>query len=64
MDLTDEQKAEYLKEPNKCPVCRSDNIEGGSTDIESDHAYQTVVCLSCHTEWRDVYTLTDIDSVS
>lgn len=40
----------------KCPRCNSGQIEGGSIEIESIHAWQRVSCLSCHTHWVEVYT--------
>lgn len=41
-----------------CPVCGSDDLDGGSVDIDAGTATQEVVCLECLSSWTDVYTLT------
>lgn len=59
--LTEEQKAWYLKHSGSCPYCRSNNIEGyAGYDAEGDTIATRISCLSCHREWRDIYTLNDI----
>lgn len=40
-----------------CPCCGSENIEGGSIDIQGRSAYQEVSCLECDASWNDVYHL-------
>lgn len=40
-----------------CPYCGSENIEGGSIDIQGKTAQQEVSCLECGAEWNDVYHL-------
>jgi hypothetical protein len=41
-----------------CPKCKSDQIEGGSFDVDSNHCTQELACLDCNFEWVDQYTLT------
>lgn len=54
--MTDEQ---YLaKGGNVCPFCGSEEISGeGSVQVDSNEAWQTIVCRSCDKEWMDVYRL-------
>lgn len=49
---------EYIKNPNRCPVCEAETIEAGSTEISGNQCHQYVYCLDCGCEWFDVYTLT------
>lgn len=57
--LTEEKKAEYLKNPNRCPYCGSDNIQADHFDPEGK--YVPVECLDCEREWREIYKLVDIE---
>ena len=41
----------------KCPFCDSQDIEGGSVEIDSGRAYQKVSCHKCGKAWHDGYTL-------
>ena len=40
-----------------CPKCKSDQIEGGSFNVDSNGAAQEMNCLEegCEFEWADVY---------
>lgn len=52
---------DYLKKEGvRCPMCQSDNIEGGQMNIECNVATQEVKCHNCGEEWTDLYTLTNI----
>lgn len=46
-----------------CPFCQSDQIEGGSIDIDGDTAAQRVGCLVCDHEWFDLYKLIGFDPI-
>ena len=59
--LTPEQKAAYLADSGKCPICGSSDIVGDEIQAEGDSHYQTINCQSCDASWVDVYTLTDIE---
>lgn len=55
-------KEAYIKSGyTKCPKCKSENIEGGSVEIDCNGASQDVTCLDCNAEWTDIYTLTDVE---
>ena len=60
MPLTEEQRRKYLENPNRCPYCGKDDIEGGSIEIDAGGASQEVSCLVCDEEWTDQYTLSDV----
>ena len=52
----------YLeKDSNKCPNinCLSEDIEGGSVEIDTNIASQEVSCNDCGMTWRDEYQLTN-----
>lgn len=58
--LTPEQREQYLKNPNRCPFCRSENISGGEWQYSNNRCYQSIICGDCEKEWTDTYTLTDV----
>jgi transcription elongation factor Elf1 len=59
--ITKEQEAKYLAEGGGiCPFCHSQDITGGSVEIEGRVAYQDVSCNICDESWTDEYTLTGI----
>jgi transcription elongation factor Elf1 len=57
--MDEKQKADYLKSPNDCPWCNSENIMAGTFDPEKPG--QLVECQSCGREWHDIHALTDIE---
>jgi len=56
-------KEVYLKNSNRCPVCRSYDIStmGFEACSYTGRAWQQVRCLACDAEWDDIYSLVDID---
>lgn len=46
-----------------CPVCHSQDIEGGAVEIDAGTAYQAVTCHECEAEWSDVYRLVGYDNL-
>jgi formate dehydrogenase maturation protein FdhE len=59
--LTEEQKAAYLANPSKCPVCGDTDIEGDMFQVDSGSAWQQVSCTKCHSRWNDLYKLVDVE---
>jgi hypothetical protein len=60
-DLTEAEKAEYLKGGRDCcPKCGCDIVEGGFVEIDEGRAFQEVSCNDCPAEWKDVYTINDV----
>ena len=54
-------KQEYLAQPNRCPFCKSENIEAQMFDSDGlTQAFQDVECKDCGREWRDHYKLVDV----
>lgn len=59
--LTDEQRKKYIESKGtKCPLCRSDQLEGSSIEIDAGYAWQPITCLDCKACWNDIYNLVDI----
>lgn len=56
--MTTEEK--YLKNPNACPYCNSENITAGHITAEDSTAYRDVKCTACNTTWTEEFTLTGI----
>lgn len=51
--------AEYVEKGGcTCPFCGSDDIEGGSTNVDAGYATQEVSCNECDRSWEDQYNLT------
>lgn len=49
------------KNASVCPICESDNISGGSIDMDSTFACQSVTCQDCDAEWTDIYHLRSVE---
>lgn len=50
---------EYVRNTGAlCPVCGSNDLEGGRFDANIATAWQPITCLSCRATWNDIYTLT------
>lgn len=49
---------EYIDEPGRCPVCRSEGITGGFVNVDHGTASQPMSCNECDATWVDTYTLT------
>jgi transcription elongation factor Elf1 len=62
-ELSAARKKKYLAASHKCPYCFSEDIEGGFVEIDADQAFQKISCLFCNKEWRDIYSLVDIEEV-
>jgi transcription elongation factor Elf1 len=61
--LTKKQKKDYFKYPFTCPYCGSGDIKGSHAEMGMD-AYQLVKCSDCKKQWKDCYTLTDIEEIA
>ena len=56
-----EAKEEYIQSGGvHCPLCGSDQIEGGPFECEEGIASQEMRCLACDGHWDDVYILVNI----
>jgi len=40
---------------NACPICGSDDLEGGPISIEGNYAIQEMDCVICEATWMDHY---------
>jgi C4-type Zn-finger protein len=60
--MDEEQKKEYLEKHGvQCPFCKNDELKADSPEIFDTQIVRDVTCESCGEEWKDVYTLTDVD---
>ncbi len=39
----------------RCPLCRSDEIEGASVEVDGDMTEQSMSCLNCEATWQEQY---------
>jgi transposase-like protein len=46
-----------------CPHCGSDDIEGGSIQIDAATAWQPITCNTCGKKWNDIYTIAAYEPV-
>ena len=51
--------AEYLKNPNFCPSCKSNDIIGD--DWYGETHYQRCHCNSCEFVWRDLFEMVGVE---
>jgi len=58
--LTEEQQAEYIKYPNLCPYCGSEELSGGTFEQDDNYGWRDVICRACKRKWQDLFTLTGI----
>ena len=59
---TKEKLKKYIKNlGTNCPVCGSDQIEGGNFDHESGQVWQKMSCNECEGIWTDVYFLKKVE---
>ncbi len=59
--MDEQQKANYLKSPFHCPYCNSDKIV--AQEFNGESLGQTVECQACGREWKEVFTLTDVEPI-
>lgn len=53
--LSAEQVTAYQQNPDKCPYCKSDSLEGEGVDVCKGYNTQVVSCCECGAEWTDKY---------
>ncbi len=41
----------------KCPICKSDNLEYGSLELEWENCYYPRTCEDCWAKWNEWYEL-------
>ncbi len=57
-------KKEYLESNGEiCPYCGSWRQVSGQMDYDDDGAWIDRWCEDCNKEWRDIYTLLDIEPI-
>jgi DNA-directed RNA polymerase subunit RPC12/RpoP len=64
MELTRVRKKQYMDNGgNICPYCGSNDLDCSRFHSDNACAWQNITCSDCKKEWRDVYTLTDIEKI-
>ena len=59
--MNKDRVTEYIRSGGvKCPYCGSEEIEGGSIEIDEGRAVQSITCLNCDKFWDDIYSLSGI----
>ena len=59
--FTQKQANEYVAGGGgNCPHCGSEQIVGGSIEIDAGRAYQEITCQACEASWVDGYTLASV----
>lgn len=62
MEITREQKKNYIADPWICPFCGSQNIEADMAPVvELNQTSQKICCDDCGAAWTDIYTMTDVE---
>lgn len=62
LDKVVEKLEDYINNnTNKCPFCKSDEIEADAGDGDGWHFWQEITCRSCGEVWSDVYNLVAVD---
>ena len=61
--LKEKELKAYLKDSNRCPICKSEDLTGGSFQSDVSTAWQPVICSNCDAKWVDIYTLTDLVNI-
>ena len=62
--LTKKQIKEYLKNPNVCLFCKSDDIIGvEQMDADFNQAWRNIICNKCGKEWTEIFTMTDVEII-
>ena len=55
--MYEKEREKYLKNPNICPFCESNDLDCGRMEADSEIARQNVICNNCLAEWTDEYSL-------
>ena len=45
--LTDQQKKDYLANPNTCPYCNNEDLDTSPIQTDDNYAWQPVSCDNC-----------------
>lgn len=58
------QKEYRIYEAGKCPVCESEDLTYGSSEIDNGHIYYEYTCESCKNDGQEWYLLDFVETVS
>jgi hypothetical protein len=64
MKLTRMMKKKYVVGAgNNCPFYGSEELSGSRFHSDGTSAWRNITCSDCGKEWRDVYTLVDVEEI-
>lgn len=55
IDLT-----EYLKSPDECPFCGTEDITAFQADFSYINAWREIKCNKCGEKWQEEFTITSV----
>lgn len=58
--LTKQHLDKYLKNPEACPFCDSDNLKAGSASFIESICSRDITCLSCKEEFIEEFIMVGI----
>jgi len=50
-------KNEYLKNPNTCPFCGSNDIEADHGEFDHDLGFRNIECNNCNRGWTEEFAM-------
>jgi formate dehydrogenase maturation protein FdhE len=62
--MTYEAKHEYMRNPDHCPYCKSQELWAEHTEHDTHGAWRLVKCQDCSKDWREVFTFTRIEETN
>jgi len=61
--MTKKQKKTYLKNPNKCPYCESENIIRQLPKMYDGILTGQTECFDCESIWEDIYKVFNVEEI-
>lgn len=61
--MTVKARAAYIKNPFRCPYCRSPEIQSAGTEQTNTYVRTKNECTACRRVWVEVFTITDVEEV-
>ena len=65
IEITEQRQKDYLKDPDRCPVCHSSTItvKSDSADWSDKDAWRSAFCRNCNSQWVECFKLWKIDNL-
>jgi transposase-like protein len=59
--ITKEQKEAYIQHPNRCPKCRSENLQCDGFESDDNDGWREVRCKDCGLTFKEIFKVVDMD---